>query len=106
MVMTRSASLIASAALDDVSAPNALALATAASETSNATTFWPEPTRRPTMPAPIAPTPRKAMCDKCLPWFLELQQELIGVAADRRGEDQQRAVVRWIAQDVALADQP
>src|ERR1700722_5785397 len=105
MVITVAAPATAASAEAAVSQPSALALASAAAETSKATTRWPDPTRRPTMPAPIAPTPRNAIWDKGLPGFLELQQELVGVAADGRVEHQQGAVVGRIAQDVAFADQ-
>src|SRR6185312_14362804 len=105
MVITVAAPSTAASALSFVSAPSDLALACAAAETSNATTFWPDPTRRPSMPAPIAPTPRKAICDTGLLRFPELQKELVGVPADRRVEHGQGVVVGRVAQDVAFARQ-
>src|ERR1700722_10331331 len=68
-------------------------------------TFCPEAARRAAMPRPMAPTPRKATWVMGLLRFLEDQQELVGVAADRRVEHLHGAVVGWIAQNVALARQ-
>src|ERR1700733_6407258 len=99
MVMTVEAPATAASAEAEVSQPSALALASAASETSKATTRWPDCTRRPTMPAPIAPTPRNAICDTGLARLPELQKELVGLPADRRVEHQQRMVVGAVAQD-------